>query len=225
MPNPWRNELERDGYAVVTDVLTPSRVEELRTRLSVDSGRGGNRQVTDPEIHRLAWEGEAMDLARSATGPSARPVRILFFDKQPGANWSVPYHQDLTIVVRERADVNGFGPWSVKADLPHVQAPREILERMVAVRLHLDPCGAENGPLRVLPGTHRHGRLRHEDIDRLATEREEATVTAPVGAAILMRPLLLHASSPAASPHHRRVLHIEYAATNLPAPLNWNLAR
>ena len=217
----WPETLARDGFAVVAGILPDA--SRLAERLDVSQGRGGNRQVQDIEVDLWAWEGEGMALARQALGPFARPVRILFFDKRPDANWSVPYHQDLTIAVGARAEVEGFGPWSVKADIPHVQAPFRILERMVAVRLHLDPCGPENGPLRVLPCTHLHGRLRHEDIDRLVLERPEQTVIADRGDAILMHPLLLHASSPASKPSHRRVLHIEYAAVDLPEPLTWHL--
>lgn len=225
MPNPWPEALQSDGYAVVPGVLSEPVIQDLLARLDVEGGRGGSRLADqDPVIRELAWSGVALTLARQALGEAARPVRILFFDKNPEANWSVPYHQDLTIAVRERAEVDGYRPWTIKAGIPHVQAPAEVLERMVAVRLHLDPCGEANGPLRVLPGTHRAGKLTHVEIESLVASRNEATVTAERGAAILMHPLLLHASSPASAPSHRRVLHIEYAAMNLPEPLVWNLA-
>jgi hypothetical protein len=68
------------------------------------------------------------------------PVRAIYFDKTPDSNWNVAWHQNLTIAVRERRDAAGFGPWSVKAGVPHVQPPVELLEHLVAVRLHLDPC-------------------------------------------------------------------------------------
>jgi hypothetical protein len=225
MPSPWPEALRRDGYAVVPGVLTEREIQDLLARLDVEGGRGGSRVADqDPLVRELAWSGIACALARQAIGESARPVRILFFDKNPEANWSVPYHQDLTIAVRERLEVDGYRPWTVKAGIPHVQAPAEVLERMVAVRLHLDPCGEANGPLRVLPGTHRAGKLPHAEIEALIASRDEVTVTAEKGAAILMQPLLLHASSPASEPRHRRVLHIEYAVVDLPEPLIWNLA-
>lgn len=224
MPTPWPEALRRDGYAVVPGVLTETEIDDLIARLDVERGRGGNRMVDqDPIVRNLAWSGPAMALAREALGENARPVRILFFDKKPDANWSVPYHQDLTIAVRERVDVDGYRPWTIKAGIPHVQAPVELLQRMVAVRLHLDPCGEANGPLRVIPGTHTAGKLDHATLEARISAEQEVTLTADRGASILMKPLLLHASSPAREPSHRRVLHIEYSAADLAVPLAWYL--
>ncbi|MGV3615076.1 MAG: phytanoyl-CoA dioxygenase family protein [Fimbriimonas sp.] len=225
MLSPWLEALRRDGFVVLPEVLSEEEADALAARLHVEGGRGGNRNTaTDRGVQEIAWSGVALHLARRVLGDAARPVRILFFDKKPDANWAVPYHQDLTIAVRERAEVDGYRPWTVKAGIPHVQPPVDVLEGMLAVRLHLDPCGATNGPLRVIPGTHTRGRLDHAAIEDLTNREREVTVTAPKGAAILMRPLLLHASSPAESPSHRRVLHIEYAAAELPSPLDWHLA-
>jgi ectoine hydroxylase-related dioxygenase (phytanoyl-CoA dioxygenase family) len=164
-------------------------------------------------------------LAEPIVGPHAIPVRGLFFDKTPEANWPVLWHQDLTIAVAERHDVQGWGPWSVKAGIVHVEAPGALLATMLTIRLHLDDCGADNGPLRVLPGSHRLGRLDRKRIEDLRREIPEVTCNAPAGAAVLMRPLILHASSPASAPSHRRVIHLEYArADALPCPLSWRYA-
>jgi ectoine hydroxylase-related dioxygenase (phytanoyl-CoA dioxygenase family) len=114
-----------------------------------------------------------------------------------------------------------FGPWSEKAGVLHVQPPRDVLEQMLTVRLHLDDCDAENGPLRVLPGSHRCGKMTPDEINRFRQQTEPVICTCPRGGALLMRPLLLHASSPATSPHHRRVVHIEFAAHALPHGLEW----
>lgn len=109
----------------------------------------------------------------------------------------------------------------MKDGVHHVQAPPDVLETMLTVRIHLDDCGLENGPLRVLPGTHRYGWLNADDIQRLRGEVEEASCAIALGGAILMRPLLLHASSKAMKPQHRRVLHLEFAASALPGGLEW----
>ena len=119
--------------------------------------------------------------------------------------------------MQERIDVPGFGPWSIKSGVPHVQPPVEVLEQMVAVRLHLDDCGEENGPVRVLPGSHRLGRM----VNPPWGVPSGVSCVVPRGGVLLMRPLLWHASSPAASPAHRRVVHIEFAAMPLPGGLKW----
>ena len=150
-----------------------------------------------------------------------RAVRGIFFDKTVGANWPVLWHQDLALAVRERSELKGWGNWSVKRGVTHVQPPPEILARMVTMRLHLDDCPAENGALRVIPGSHRGGLLPRDAIRKM-TERPGETVAAEAGDAVFMRPLLLHASSAAHTPSHRRVLHLEFAPRDLlPPGLLW----
>jgi ectoine hydroxylase-related dioxygenase (phytanoyl-CoA dioxygenase family) len=151
-------------------------------------------------------------------------VRALLFDKTPHANWKVVWHQDLTIAVAERRDVPSFGPWSEKAGVVHVQPPIEVLEQMLAVRVHFDDCGVANGPVRVLSGTHRSGRLSPAAVEELRAATAESVCVAPKGAVLGFHPLLLHASSPATVPGHRRVLHFEFASARirvLPGNLAW----
>lgn len=146
-------------------------------------------------------------------------VRSILFDKLPGANWKVAWHQDLTIAVQEETPAPGFGPWSRKDDVPHVQPPVALLEEMLTVRLHLDPADADNGALRVVPGSHVFGRLNAEQIQAQRTAVPEHLCAAAAGDVLLMRPLILHASAAAASPRHRRVIHLEFArAESLPEP-------
>lgn len=215
------------GYAIQEQVLGRDEVEPLTHALAatVGSGRGGARNLLDePIVLGLAFDTRVLELAKSAVGPDARPVRAIFFDKTPDANWRVTWHQDLTIAVRERLDVPGFGPWSVKEGIPHVQPPAGILERMVALRFHLDDCGAENGPVRVLPGSHLSGKIDEQEYPTWRERVAEVPCLVERGGVLLMRPLLLHASSPATTPVHRRVLHIEYAGCDLPGGLDWHWA-
>jgi ectoine hydroxylase-related dioxygenase (phytanoyl-CoA dioxygenase family) len=118
--------------------------------------RGGVRSVLGavPAARELADRSAVRAAAASVLGHRCFPIRATYFDKTQNANWNVAWHQDLTIAVRERRDVPGFGLWSVKDGVIHVQPPVAVLERIVAVRFHLDPCGRENGPLRVIPGSH-----------------------------------------------------------------------
>lgn len=214
------------GYAVVPAVLDDEDIASLVLAFAQSDAthaRGGqpfaNRQaLSNPAIAQLA-KAMAPLAARVLERPFA--VRAILFDKVEGANWKVPWHQDLTIAVKHRAEVSGYGPWSIKEGIEHVQPPSEVLESMLALRLHLDDCGSENGPLRVLPGTYLRGRMKQEAVDEQVKSLEPVKLTCTRGDAILMSPLLLHASSPATSPHHRRVVHIEYAACELAEPLEW----
>jgi ectoine hydroxylase-related dioxygenase (phytanoyl-CoA dioxygenase family) len=176
-----------------------------------------------PAVAALAQSESIQHLLRPLLQGEPRLVRSLLFDKNPAANWRVPWHQDTTIAVRARHDLAGFGPWSLKAGIPHVQPPSALLERMLTLRIHLDSCPAENGALRILPGSHRAGVLDLPTIQRYRDQMPAITCCAEAGDALLMRPLLLHASSPATdlSFAHRRILHLEYSVDALPYPLEW----
>jgi ectoine hydroxylase-related dioxygenase (phytanoyl-CoA dioxygenase family) len=218
--------LDEHGYAIVETVLAAAEVDDLRAALGEipQGGRqGGLRDALSqvPAVLRCARDPRIVGLAEAMLGAGARPVKGIVFDKTPAANWKVPWHQDLTICVQRRLDVAGFGPWSEKEGILHVQPPVEVLERILALRIHLDDAGPDNGALRVLPGTHRSGRLGEAEIERLRGEVPEVVCDVPAGGVMLMRPLLLHASSPCHRPAHRRVLHIEYSASPLPGGLAW----
>jgi ectoine hydroxylase-related dioxygenase (phytanoyl-CoA dioxygenase family) len=221
----FRHAIDTQGWAVSDPVADAAVIETLREVVDplVQSGRGGARNLLDePSIAALAASPMLRQFAVAVLGDSCFAVRALFFDKTPGANWKVVWHQDLTVTAHERVDVPGYGPWTEKAGVPHVQPPSDVLEQMLAVRLHLDPCTADNGPVRVIDGTHTRGRLAADAIDRLRAEHAESVCLADEGAVLAFRPLLLHASSPATHPAHRRVIHIEYSARALAEPLRWH---
>ncbi len=149
-------------------------------------------------------------------------VRGILFDKNPDANWLVAWHQDLTICVQQQHDIEGYDPWSMKHGVPHVQPPAALLERMVTLRLHLDDTDESNGALQVIAGTHRHGKLNTADIEAIRAKDPVICCKARAGDILIMKPLLLHASSKATLPTHRRVVHLEFAPkTALASELAW----
>ncbi|HET6374016.1 MAG TPA: phytanoyl-CoA dioxygenase family protein, partial [Candidatus Polarisedimenticolia bacterium] len=148
-------------------------------------------------------------------GGMARPFAATLFDKSPSANWLVAWHQDAVLPLREQRAAAGWGPWSKKAGVIYARAPVTALERVVALRLHLDDSTASNGPLRVLPGSHLHGVLSAAAIARFAAQLTPVECAARKGDALVMRPLLLHASSKSRLPVPRRVLHLEYASATI----------
>lgn len=238
-PSDYARQIDEHGFAVVEGCLSADEVSQLRDSVetaiatsddeSAVRDRGGVyaiRNVTEivPEIRTLATHSGVVQLITPILGPSALLVRGLLFDKSDGANWGIFWHQDLSVAVRDRADMPGFGPWSVKAGIQHVQPPAEVLSSMLTVRLHLDSCRTENGALRVLPGSHRSARLSMADAEELKQTRDPVTCETDVGGAVVMRPLLLHSSHRAEESGHRRVIHLEFAAGPLPEPLQWSLA-
>lgn len=214
---------DRDGYAIYEDFLQRlqgNRLEQLQKSAPPANARNC---LAHPIIRELAAAPECLELAGALLGKKARAVKATFFDKNPEKNWKVPPHQDVTITVRERADVPGFTCWTIKDGVPNVQPPAEVLEEIIAFRFHLDDCSADNGALIVWPGSHRAGRLKDEGIERWLSNNPEGVIC-PVaaGGVMVMRPLLIHSSSQAVRPSHRRVIHIEYTAADLPAPLQWS---
>lgn len=215
-------DLERNGFALVPGVVDAVGRGQLLAELGVPEGPGRRGLLGIPQVAALARSPRLLALVRPHLAREPVPVRALYFDKNPAANWLVPWHQDLTIAVQERVEVPAFGPWSTKAKIPHVQPPVPCLEQMLAVRIHLDPAGAENGALRILPGSHRKGRLTAGQIQALRAEIPEVLCAAMPGDVLLMRPLVLHASARSTGSGHRRILHLEYAGWTLPVGLQWH---
>jgi len=227
------SQFERDGYVVMRDLLALPESEALTAELTSQleqqrrmssRSRGGLRNVlrVSPRAAAVACSDRFISIVSNLIGGRAFPVRAILFDKTDVANWGVPWHQDLAIAVAEQIETPGFGPWSIKEGVVHVQPPQHILANLVTLRLHLDDCAADNGALRVLPGSHRQGELDAEALAEWTARPVAVTCEIPKGGALMMRPLLLHASSPAKNPSHRRVLHVEYAATDLPNGLKWS---
>jgi hypothetical protein len=233
MTSDYVEAVERDGYAIIPGCLDNTTVDGLLAELrdiSADeavsrrAGRAfGIRNLLNvlPSARALADSPHLLALVEPILGTEARVVRGICFDKHADANWKVTWHQDLTIAVRRRVDVEGFGPWSTKAGITHVQPPVSVIENMLALRLHLDEADESNGALRVIPGTHNAGRLDAREIQMRKEVHKIITCYVPRGGVMVMRPLLLHSSSIASKPAHRRVLHFEYSAAPLPAGLMW----
>lgn len=215
--------LERDGFVLVERIADAARIEHLKAELAqaqmARAERGGETYGARNLLNVPAVR-EALPMLRATAGKELAAVRGLFFDKTEQANWPVPWHQDLTLALCERRETPGWSNWSVKRGIHHAQPPAGLLARMVTMRLHLDDCDEGNGPLRLVAGSHAHGILSREEI--AAAAASQTVVTARAGDALLMRPLILHASSPARRPSHRRVLHVEFAPPDLlPDGLDW----
>ena len=165
------------------------------------------------EIAELAQDSRLLDIARCFVGSGALPFRATLFDKSPHSNWLVVWHQDTALPLREKRETPGWGPWSVKDGVIYAHAPATALGHVLALRVHLDDSTADNGPLRVLPGTHKMGVFGDDAIHQLAMQVTSVDCLVPKGGVLAMRPLIIHASSKSRSEMTRRVLHIEYAAS------------
>jgi ectoine hydroxylase-related dioxygenase (phytanoyl-CoA dioxygenase family) len=160
-------------------------------------------------------------VAASVLGVNARPVRAILFNKSPKTNWSLAWHQDRTICVKEKREVVGFGPWTVKSGMHHVAPPFDLLARMVTVRAHLDDVPASNAPLLIAPASHTLGRIAVGKVDEIVRRCGTRACLADAGDVWLYATPILHASEAATTPISRRVLQVDFAAEPLPHGLEW----
>jgi len=210
-------ELDEHGWFVREDVVGEGLAAELASVFATFDGRAGTRDgLGFDAVRRLVASASVRAIVEPILGRAAFALRATLFDKTPTANWVVAWHQDRIVPVAARTDEPGFGPWSCKRGVVHVEPPVAVLEQLLAVRVDLDGSGPDTGGLRVLPGTHRDGVLGPAAIAASRDRVAAVAPTIPPHGALVMRPLLLHASSRATAPRHRRIVHVEFAPCELP---------
>jgi ectoine hydroxylase-related dioxygenase (phytanoyl-CoA dioxygenase family) len=184
----------------------------LTVLASVLRSRAGARHLmANTAVAAVANDPRLINLARRWLGSDAIPFRATLFEKSSETNWLIPWHQDTALPLTRQFDLAGGGPWSVKAGVNYAHAPARVLARVIALRLHLDHSTEDNGPLRVVPGTHRAGVLSDESVMESVSTKGYINCCVEQGGIIAMRPLTVHSSSKAGNTKPRRVLHIEYA--------------
>jgi len=227
-------EVQRDGYTKLAAVFSPDEVASMLTAIEAAlqdadpaiRGEEGTvyaaRNILQlwPEV-ATAWRRPPLpEILSRLLGPCFGLVRVLYFDKPPGQSWALPWHKDLTIAVRDNTFPNAeFRRPTRKAGVPHVEASQDVLEEMLTARIHLDAVTAENGPMKVVAGSHRAGKALVLDAG------EVRTLYAGAGDVLLIRPLVAHCSNRSidGTERHRRILHLEFAASpRLPDGFAWH---
>jgi ectoine hydroxylase-related dioxygenase (phytanoyl-CoA dioxygenase family) len=212
--------ITEDGYWIEENVVSHGECDALVAAIADTSrSRAGARHLMgNPAVAQLAADPRLVGMAQSALGEGAVPYRATLFEKSGKANWLVAWHQDTALPLASSFDATGWGPWSEKEGVRYAHAPTWALSRVIALRLHIDASTSENGPLRIIPGSHAAGVLSDERVLTYVRTRDQIECTVPKGGVLAMRPLLIHASSKAQTSNPRRVLHIEYADSLVLAP-------
>jgi hypothetical protein len=229
--------MEADGFVIVPGVFDPAEIAAISSEMTnafvTSTGKSGALQSREGDLYgarnvlklwpsaATVWRQSPLpEMLVSLLGPGYGLVRVLYFDKPPNRTWSLPWHKDVTIAVRDNSlSSRHFTKPTRKAGVPHVEAPRELLEQMITARIHLDDMTDQNGPLRVIPGSHRSGKDMH------LGEIAPYMILAKQGDVLLMRPLLAHSSicSLPECGRHRRILHLEFARSPvLPDGYAWH---
>ena len=217
---------EKKGYFLIKNALCREEVRLLIKELSIfetQRNHYGIRNLMNkvPYISQLAKSKLLLTLAQSILGSSAKPVRSVFFDKTKEANWNVAWHQDTSIAVKAQVNREGFKLWSIKQGVVYVEPPIEYLANLLTLRIHLDPANPETGGLRVIASTHNQGRINSKQLIERVEKSTVIDCNANRGDILLMNPLLFHSSRKATQPLHRRIIHLEYSAMELPKSLEW----
>ena len=223
---PMQQELSIQGFVAVPQVLPEDECEELALLAGASTPASPGTRC----LLSLSWCQALVARLRAHSGIAGLvpddfvAAQCTYFEKSAERNWLVPVHQDLSIPVAERVSSPGLTGWSEKEGALFVQPPVDLLERLVTVRLHLDACSQQDGPLVVVPGTHKLGRIKPEAAAEARRSGPVAVCTMGRGDALAMRPLLLHASSKASGKSRRRVLHFLFGPRHLPFGLRWQRA-
>lgn len=215
-----------NGYELINSFLSSEQLDIFNSEigeisLAHTSGGIRNAQAKYPCIDAYVRSNHILDLASSYIVGVPQFVRAILFNKTPNNNWLVPLHQDKTVAVSKEFSEQGWGPWSKKEGVVHVQPPIGVLNSMVTFRIHLDSTNTENGCLAVVPGSHKLGILKQQQISDKFNHLKSLPCPAPEGSALVMRPHLLHSSRKGTAPTQRRVLHVEFSSYELPSGVSW----
>ncbi|MFD2602994.1 phytanoyl-CoA dioxygenase family protein [Flavobacterium suzhouense] len=225
------NQFEKDGFQVIDSIYSSNEINNLLNIINnADTTSDTFRKSTNlfairqflkevPDTLPIIFN-DKLTAIINTLGKNYFSVKSIYFDKPGDSNWFVAYHQDLTISVDNKTDIEGFGPWTVKQNQFAVQPPIDILENIFTIRIHLDDTNEENGALKVIPESHKKKIYRPETIDW--NTETEVSCSVSKGGIMLMKPLLLHSSGRTVNDLRRRVIHIEFSNIELPENIKWS---
>ncbi|TAE87628.1 MAG: phytanoyl-CoA dioxygenase [Bacteroidetes bacterium] len=224
-------DLLENGFITLNNIYSGEEVEQILFTIDqADKTKETFRKSTDlfairqflkeiPDTINLVFNNNLNKVVNQLFGDNYFVVKSIYFDKPATSNWYVSYHQDLTISVDRKVELDNYGPWTTKQNQFAVQPPIDIMENIYTIRIHLDDTDENNGALRVIPKSHAKKIYRPETINR-NTEKEEMCCVSK-GGILIMKPLILHSSSRTTNNKRRRVIHIEFSNQELPAAIKW----
>lgn len=212
------NEKEIDKIISIIESSTENKTENATFRKSQDlfAIRQFHKEI--PETLAYIFNQNLKNIIESTFGEGFFITKSIYFDKPEKSNWFVAYHQDLTISVNKKIELENFENWTVKQNQFAVQPPKEILENNFTRRIHIDKTTKENGALKVIANSHSKGILRTENFEI----ENETICEVEKGGIMIMKPLLFHASNKTTNNERRRVIHIEFSNQQLPDGLEWS---
>jgi len=227
-----KSEFEQKGFSIINSIYSSEEIEAIGKFIDAQNSQNATFRKSEdlfairqflkelPEIKSLVFNEKLKSVIKSIAGEDYFIVKSIYFDKPEKSNWFVAYHQDLTISVDKKENIEGFGPWTSKHNQFAVQPTLDILENIFTIRIHLDETDENNGALKVVDQSHSKNIYRPETINWKIEKESFCNVKA--GSIMLMKPLLLHGSNRTSNNKRRRVIHIEFSNKTLPKPIKWS---
>lgn len=172
-----KNSITENGFTVINNIFSDEEIERISEAIqNIDTSKDTFRKSEDlfairqflkeiPEVKDLIFNKNLKTIIREIFGENYFVVKSIYFDKPEKSNWYVAYHQDLTISVDKKIELENFGPWTTKQNQFAVQPPLNILENVFTIRIHLDDTDENNGALKVVSTSHSKGIYRPQTID------------------------------------------------------------
>lgn len=221
--NNLAKEFAQNGRFWLRNFLPEDAVKQLAGLCQTD-GRPGNRPDYHPDMAQYLGQNSPLADVLTLLGVDAHPVRLASFYKTQETNWSVSWHQDRIIAVKNRADCEDYSNWTAQKDYFHCVAPLSTLSHMLFIRVHFDENAAENGAMQLALGSHRHGVVSAENCATIASQCETEICAAQAGDVLIVHGLMLHRSLSSQSSQSRHVLRVDYAKRDaLDARLQWHI--
>ncbi len=198
-----RAQLDRDGYIVLKDYICADLLGELRARVDqlfeIEGCRAGAEFKQEQQTRRLANlvdKGEVferavalpdvLDCVGHVLGPEFKLSSLNVRSANPHSDWVQPLHADMGAI----PDAQGY--WVCNT-----------------VWL-LDDFTEQNGALRVVPGSHRWGKLPQ------GSHPDEVLCTGTAGTVVVMNAHMWHGGTANRTAHHRRAMHGFYCRWDKP---------
>lgn len=226
-----KSELEKNGFSILSNIYTDEEIDLIAACIENSVQEGNSFMKTKnlfairqllkniPELNEIIFNDKLSELILALSKSKIFLTKAIYFDKPSESNWFVAYHQDLSISVNQKAELEGYTNWTFKKGQYGVQPPIHILQDTITIRIHLDKTTARNGALKVIPSSHLNGIIR-SDSNKWNLDNEKVCEVEK-GGGMLMKPLTLHASNRTTNGKQRRVIHLEFNKDKLPEPLNW----
>ncbi|MBT8103089.1 MAG: phytanoyl-CoA dioxygenase family protein [Gammaproteobacteria bacterium] len=199
---------QRDGYLSPVRIISATEASRHRRALEDAESEAGPQHYLD-KAHtvltsplELARHPAMLDVVESLIGPDVLLYNVVYIVKEPHSPAHVSWHQDLTY-------------WGLDSD------------EQVSAWLALAPATEQSGCMRMIPGSHKHGRYGHAETNDASNVLKLGQTVAGIddadaqlcslqpGEASFHHGWTLHSSGPNSSDDRRIGLNIQYLATRV----------